>query len=159
MDIRAYFGHGASQIESSSSDEHECDETDIHESGPPMKKFCADTVHHHSKSRPVSSSREYNKKWENNFPWLEDCQGAFCKVCKKEESHLKGLEVLGLSSLSITGVRQLKKYAQSNFHEAEQATRSIIQQIQSTTEEERMKNTLAIKLLIHCTHSSLYMST
>ena len=165
MDIRAYFGHGASQLESSSSDEHE---TNIHESGPPMKRVCADTVHHRLKSHPVSSSRKYNKKWEDNFPWLEfdeDCQGAFCKVCKKRG---KSLERTGGAWITQPftnwkkAVEKMKLHAQSNFHvesckaevEAEQATRrgSIIQQIQSVTEEERMKNRLAIKSLIRCTH-------
>ena len=74
---------------------------------PPKKPHT--TSHKRPKSRSLTSKRKYNKKWEENFPWLEyseDHQGAFCKVAKNKEECFKELEEHGLLSHSITGRRQ-----------------------------------------------------
>ncbi len=75
-------------------------------------KLCSSSssqsVSQRKKSRPVSSKRHYNKKWESEFPWLEydeDHQGAFCKYCKKRGSSLRELVEVGLQSLSTIGRR------------------------------------------------------
>ena len=58
----------------------------------PPKRHCTST----SKA-PVKSSivRQYNKKWEEKCQWLlydADCQGVFCKECKKAG---KSLQITG----------------------------------------------------------------
>ena len=70
----------STSIDNSSSSETESDKNT--ERSPP-KRHCTST----SKA-PVKSSivRQYNKKWEEKCTWLlygEECQGVFCKECKK----------------------------------------------------------------------------
>ena len=91
---------------SSSSSETESDKST--ERSPP-KRHCTST----SKA-PVKSSivRQYNKKWEGKCPWLlydEDCQGVFCKECKKAGKSLQRNGGTWILSPSLTGRRHWKK--------------------------------------------------
>ena len=105
MDIRSYFGKASTQSTSasrlsSSSSEEESDVESLELEVSPPKKHCTSTV---SLSTPTStkkrakhcsttSSRKYNTKWEKDFSWLEydeDCNGAFCKVCRKSGKSLQ----------------------------------------------------------------------
>ena len=57
----------------------------------PAKKLCTSSqlAKRCSKSHPMSDKHRCDPKWEQQFTWLEyfeDHQGAFCKLCKKEES-------------------------------------------------------------------------
>ena len=89
MDIRSFFGGASSSkstdVSSSSEDEIDSNQSDTECLEPsPVKKRL--TVHEkrRRKYRPVTSSRKYNKKWEESFNWLtfdENFRGAFCKVC------------------------------------------------------------------------------
>ena len=94
MDLHSYFKSASSSHQScstsidssSSSSETESDKST--ECSRP-KRQCTST----SKA-PVKSSivRQYNKKWEEKCPWLlydVDCQGVFCKECKKAGKSLQ----------------------------------------------------------------------
>lgn len=84
-DIRSYFD--ASSSKSTPTDVCSTDtEPDSDTDHLQPKKLCTASIQRRSKSRPQTSKRSYNKKWEKEFTWLEyseDHQGAFCKVCKK----------------------------------------------------------------------------
>ncbi len=120
MDIRSFFAIGSSSlsapIANSSEDESGNSEAEYLEPSPPKKRCVTVRANvpekRRTKSRPLSSKRKYNKKWEEDFPWLEydeDHEGAFCKLCRKEESHFKEQEEHGSRSHSTTGRRQQRK--------------------------------------------------
>ena len=139
-------------------------ETDVQPNPP--KKHCS------SLSKPPSKSgsgiRRYNKKWEETFPWLEfdeDLQGAFCKLCKKSGRPLqrtRGAWITRPFTNWKNAIQKMKSHSQSDVHllscqmevEAERARRegSIIRQLQTIGEEQRLNNRKAIKALIRCTH-------
>ena len=111
MDLHSYFGVASSSKSvsasvGSSDDDSQSSDVESLEPHPP-KKHCS------AKSKKISTQRKYNKKWEKDFLWLEydhNYQGAFCKVCRKQEPQsLKKLEVHGLPSRSRTGKRQWRK--------------------------------------------------
>ena len=94
MDLHSYFKSASSSHQScstsidsgSSSNEMESDKST--ECNSP-KRHCTST----SKA-PVKSSivRQCNKKWEETCQWLlydENCQGVFCKQCKKAGKSLQ----------------------------------------------------------------------
>ena len=93
MDLHFYFKSASSShqscntsIDSSSSSETESDKSTEHS---PPKRHCTSTSKAPVKSLIV---RQYNKKWEEKRPWLlydEDCQGVFCKECKKAGKSLQ----------------------------------------------------------------------
>ena len=171
MDLRSYFKSASSSHQScstsidssnSSSSETESDKSTEHS---PPKRHCTST----SKA-PVKSSivRQYNKKWEEKCPWLlydEDCQGVFCKECKKAGKSLQrtgGTWVTKPFTNWKKALEKMKAHSQSDIHVqacqasmlAERAARegTIMQQLQQITDEEKMKNRAAVKALIHCTH-------
>ena len=112
--------------------------------------------------------RQYNKKWEEKCPWLlcdEDCQGVFCKECKKAGKSLQrtgGTWVTKPFTYWKKALEKMKANSQSNIHVqacqasmlAEKAARegTIMQQLKHITDEEKMKNRAAVKALICCTH-------
>ena len=76
MDLHAYFP-SASTFKSqetsyysscSSSSSSSSSEENITQPSP-RERYCS--TKSQSKSQPVSSVRHYNKKWEEQFPWLE----------------------------------------------------------------------------------------
>ena len=94
MDIRLFFSDtsapstSASRLSSRSS-EDELDNVNTECRPPSPKKHC--TSRHVSTQKSAkyhsvrSSYRIYSKKWEKDFCWLEydeDCEGAFCKLCR-----------------------------------------------------------------------------
>ena len=112
--------------------------------------------------------RRYNKKWEQQFPWLEydeHTQGAFCRECKK---HGKSLQRTGGAWITKPftnwkkAVEKMRAHSKSDVHIqscqasvlAERATRqgTVIQQLQHVADEDRLKNRRAIKAFIRCTH-------
>ena len=134
----------------------------------PPKRQCTSSTLHGSKATPVSSKRQYNKKWEEQFSWLEydeDNRGAFCKECRKSERNLqrtggswvtkpfknwrKALEKMRAHSESDTYIQTCQALLL-----AKQALRqgTIAQQLQQISDEEKKKNRSAIKALIHYTH-------
>ena len=84
-DIRPYFDANSSK--STPTDVCSTDtESDSDTDHLQPKKLCTASIQCCAKSCPQASKRNYNKKWEKKFTWLEyseDHQGAFCKVCKK----------------------------------------------------------------------------
>ena len=65
-----------------SEDDSQNSDVESLEPHPPKKKPCS------AKSKEISTQRKYNKKWEKDFLWLDydhNYQGAFCKVCRKQE--------------------------------------------------------------------------
>ena len=173
MDIRSFFAASEASssqqtdIQSEESSESEAEsETELEPSPAKKKKG----VHEKSRSkyRPATSSRKYNKKWEERFDWLifnDNFQGAFCKVCRK-----RGLSFERTGGTRISkpfknwkkAVEKMKAHAKSKSHiqscEAEIAAAralqvgTIVQQLQQIEDEEKAKNRLAIKALIRCTH-------
>ena len=95
LDIRGFLGTSSSKLTLiASSSESEDSEAECLEPSPPKKQCVSSTVpeKHCTKSRPLSSKRKYNKKWEEDFPWLEydqDYEGAFCEVCRKRGKSLQ----------------------------------------------------------------------
>ena len=87
----SFFGSASSSkstdVSSSSEDEINSNLSDTECLEPsPAKKRLTVCEKHRSKYWPVTSSRKYNKKWEESFTWLtfdKIVQGAFCKVCRK----------------------------------------------------------------------------
>ena len=174
MDIRSFFG-GASSSKSTdvSSSIVKMKSTEINlilsalEPSPAKKRL---TVHEkrRRKYRPVTSSRKYNKKWEESFNWLtfdENFQGAICKVCRKRGISLKRTGGTWISKPFKNwkkAIEKMKAHAKSDIHiqscEAEMAAAralqegSIIQQLQQIGDQEKLKNRMAIKALIRCTH-------
>ena len=88
MNLRAYGFSSKSSVPSRSESSSSESGDEIFEPSPP-KRLCTITTSQPkqpSKSRSVSDVRRYNKKWEQQFPWLEydeHTQGAFCRECKK----------------------------------------------------------------------------
>ena len=166
-DIRSYFD--ASSSKSTPTDVCSTDtEPDSDTDHLQPKKLCTASIQRRSKSHPQTSKRSYNKKWEKEFTWLEyseDHQGAFCKVCKK-----RGVSLERTGGAWITkpfnnwkkALEKMRAHSQSEVHiqscaaEADAATsvkgRSITQLIQNVTDQQKMKNRMAIKALLRCTH-------
>ena len=115
-----------------------------------------------------STKRTNNKKWEEEFPWVQydkDVQGAFCKVCRKRG---KSLQTTGGAWITKPfnnwkkAKEKMRAHSQSDCHiqscEAELAAAtamkegSVIQQLQHIGEQQRLKNRMAIKALFQCTH-------
>ena len=157
-DIRSFFGSApsspATSLEVSNSSENESDV----ESSAPKK----------ARTKKHSKPRKYRKEWEEDFSWLEydeDCDGAFCSICRKYGKILAttgGVWITTPFTNWKNGVVRMKAHENSDTHiQATQAslalerTRregSIIQQLQRAESQEKMKNRAAIKALIHCTH-------
>ena len=173
MDIRSFFGGASSSkstdVSSSSEDEIDSNQSDTEclEPSPAKKRL---TVHEkrRRKYRPVTSSRKYNKKWEESFNWLtfdENFRGAFCKVCRKRGISLQRTGGTWISKPFKNwkkAIEKMKAHAKSDINiqscETEMAAAralqegSIIQQLQQIGDQEKLKNRMAIKALIHCTH-------
>ena len=95
----------------------------------------------------------------------EDCEGAFCKLCRtfgKSLQRTRGVWVTKPFSNWKKAIEKMKAHEKSDVHihasqaalAAEGALRegSIMQQLQNVERQERLKNRAAIKSLIHCTH-------
>ena len=86
MDIRSYFvstSTSSTSVSRQSSGSSE-DNSDVESVGSTtFKKACTTfPLPKEKQSKP----RKYHKEWERDFCWLEydeDCDGAFCKICKK----------------------------------------------------------------------------
>ena len=105
---------------------------------------------------------------EENCTWLlydEDYQGVFCKECKKAGKSLQRTEGTWVTKPFTNwkkALEKMKAHSQSNIHVqacqasmlAERAVRegTIMQQLQQITDEEKMKNRAAVKVLIRCPH-------
>ena len=170
QDLRHYFSTVASS--KGNSGDSESDSEVLAPTSP--KKLCTssssqpESKQRRAKSRPVSSKRHYNKKWEREFPWLEydeDHQGAFCKDCKKRGMSLErtgGTWVTKPFNNWKKALEKMRAHSQSDGHiqscvaqiAAARAMQegSIVQQLQQVGEIERLKNRAAIKSLIRCTH-------
>ena len=180
MDIRSFFSDtsapstSASRLSSSSS-EDESDSVTTECRPPSPKKHCSTSRQSHvstqerAKYRSVGTGRrKYSKKWEKEFSWLEydeDCEGAFCKLCRtfgKSLQRTRGVWVTKPFSNWKKAIEKMKAHEKSDVHihasqaalAAEGALRegSILQQLQNVERQERLKNRAAIKSLIHCTH-------
>ena len=116
-DIHSFFGANSSKsapIASSSESEPEDSDTECLEPSPPKRHCGSLTVPEkcRTKLRSLSSKRTYNKKWEEDFPWLEYdeiIKELFASFAGKEESHFKEQEEHGSPNPSTTGKRQQKK--------------------------------------------------
>ncbi len=118
--------------------------------------------------KTITSSLRCNKKWEESFNWLmfdEFFQGAFCKVCRRRGISLQRTGGTWISKPFTNWKKAIEKmriHAKSDVHllscEAEVAAAralqegSVIQQLQQINDEEKSKNRMVIKALIHCTH-------
>lgn len=126
MDLRRYFSSASSSVVSATNRSDNDSDDLVSDSQPPSpKKQCASTaVERRSKSRSISSKRQYSKKWEKDFPWLEyneDVQGAFCKQCRKNLGGMSANKTGGAwISKPFTNwkkaVEKMKEHAQSNGH-------------------------------------------
>ena len=113
MDLRSYFSAaGSSKVAplASSSCEDESETSEVEESNPP-KKLCIDSTAlskpSRGKSRTQSGKRKYNKKWEEEFTWLEfDEDHQVVRYVGKEENHSREVGVLGLQNHFPTGEKQ-----------------------------------------------------
>ena len=81
-------------IASGSESEPEDSDAECLKPSPPKRHCGSSTMPEkcRTKSRSLSSKRTYNKKWEEDFPWLEYdevYQGAFCKFCRKRGKSLQ----------------------------------------------------------------------
>ena len=153
MDLHSYFGVASSSksvFASVGSSEDDSQSSDVESLGPnpPLKKHCS------AKSKK-STQRNYNKKWEKDFLWLE--------YDHKSRSILRSVESRSLSHLKKTGgawitkpfknwkrvVEKVRAHSTSDSYikhcEAELlAARArkegsfIIQQLQIIGEQERM---------------------
>lgn len=98
-----------------------------------------------SKYRPATSSRKYNKKWEERFDWLifdANFRGAFCKVCRKRGV---SLQRTGGTWISKPFKNWMKAHTKSEIHiqscEVEMAAAralqagTIVQQLQLGDEQ------------------------
>ena len=84
MDIHFGIASSSKSVSASvGSSEDDSQSSDVESLEPhPPKKHCS------VKSKEISTQRKYNKKWGKDFLWLEydhNYQGAFCKVCRKQE--------------------------------------------------------------------------
>ena len=171
MDIRSFLSASSSKssasICSDSGDESGNSESE-HLEISPAKKLCTSSTSDnlkecYDKSRSHSSERKYNKKWEEEFSWLEydeDYQGAFCKICRKRGSG--GTWITKPFTNWKKATEKMRAHAKSGIHiqscEVElltaraQVDGSIIQQLQHAGDKEKKKNQLAIKALLRCTH-------
>ena len=177
MDLRRYFGPSTSKqsstvSSSSNSSEEDSSSSDIESLEPaPLKKHCSSVVNYRARSkyRAKSGRRKYNKKWEKDFPWLEydeNHQGAFCQICRKREP--RSLQKTGGAWITKPfknwkkAVEKMQAHSKSDAHlkhvEAEllaaraRTEGSILQQLHTIGEEEKMKNRKAIKALLRCAH-------
>ena len=141
---------------------------------PTPKKRCHGLTSQASSSQGSVSTkrRHYLKRWESDFHWLEydeDLQGAFCKHCKKwGKSNPKtgGTWITKPFSNWKKAIAKMKEHAESEGHiltcqterTAASALRegSVLQQMYQLEESERLKNRLAIKSLLWCTHFLAY---
>ena len=140
---------------------------------PPQKKNnLSSTANYRAKSKYRAKSgrqRKYNKKWEKDLPWLEydeNYQGAFCKICRKRNQYSSqktgGAWITKPFKNWKKAVEKMRAHANSDAHirysEAEvlaakaEKEGSILQQLRSITEEQRIKNRKGIKALLRCTH-------
>lgn len=176
MDIRSFLSASSSKssasICSGSGDESGNSESE-HLEISPAKKLCTSSTSDnlkqcYDKSRSHSSEPKYNKKWEEEFSWLEydeDYQLTFCNICRKQK---KSLEISGGTWITKPftnwkkATKKMRAHAKSGIHiqscEVElltaraQVDGSIIQQLQHAGDKEKKKNQLAIKTLLRCTH-------
>lgn len=166
MDIRSFFKMATSAASSSSQSSSEAEpeaEIEISPSKTPSSSTPA-LPKKRSKSRSLSSARNYRKIWEEDYPWLQydaDCDGALCKICKASGRSLErtgGVWTTKQFTNWKKAVDKMKTHANSDSHIqaslAVLATQrlSIVQQLQKVRTKERMRNRAAIKSLIRCTH-------
>ena len=116
MDIRSFFGASSSKSTPNIDDRDTDVESEYSDSevlGPsPAKKYCTSSKQSRDKSRPLSSKRRYNKKWENNFVGLSTMKiikELFARYARSEGRHFRELEELGLPNHSIIGKRLLRR--------------------------------------------------
>ena len=168
MDIRSYFGASTSQAANSSDSEDSRPDSSDPElspspSPPPSKKRC--------KYRLTGcAKRKYSKNWEKDYSWLyydEDCDGAFCKVCKQfgmpsDVQHSRGVWVTKPFKNWKKAVEKMKAHARSDSHSHANATLlaankaakdgTVLQQLQNVEARKRAQNRAAVKCLILLTH-------
>ena len=137
---------------------------------PAPKKMCQGLTFQASSSQGSVSTkrRHYLKRWVSDFHLLEydeDLQGAFCKHCKnwgKSNPKTGGRWITKPFSNWKNATAKMKEHAESEGHimacqtetAAASALRegSVLQQMHRLEECERLKNRLAIKSLLRCTH-------
>ena len=168
MDLRAYGFSSKSSVPSRSESNSSSESED--EPSPP-KRLCTITTSkpkQPSTSRSVPDVRRYNKKWEQQFPWLEydeHTQGALCRECKKygnSSQRTGGTWITKPFTNWRKAVEKMRTHSKSVVHIqsckasmlAERATRqgTVIQQLQHVADEDRVRNRKAIKAFIRCTH-------
>ena len=160
MDIRSFFGTTSTLTSKQGSSNK--DDSDEEQLGPgPSKKQCSISA--------STSVRKYSKKWEKEFSWLqydEDSEGAFCKICRTFGSssmqHSRGVWITTPFTNWKKAVDRMRAHEKSSVHtNATQAALdaqltmqqgSVLQQLQKSNGQERMRNRAAIKSFIRCTH-------
>ena len=166
-DIRTFFAPCSSASVSRSHSDSEGSDTEP----PAPKKQCQGLTSQAASSPQGSLSakrRRYLKRWESDFHWLEydeDLQGAFCKHCKKwgkSNAKNRGTWITKPFSNWKKATEKMKEHAESEGHllacqteaAATSALRegSVLQQMHRLEESERVKNRLAIKCFLRCTH-------
>ena len=166
-DIRTFFAPCSSASVSRSHSDSEGSDTEP----PAPKKQCQGLTSQAASSSQGSLSakrRRYLKRWESDFHWLEydeDLQGAFCKHCKKwgkSNAKNRGTWITKPFSNWKKATEKMKEHAESEGHllacqteaAATSALRegSVLQQMHRLEESERVKNRLAIKCFLRCTH-------
>lgn len=169
MDLRAYGFSSKSSVPTCSRSESTGSESgdEIFEPSSP-KRLCTIATSKPSQRSKLSDVRKYNKKWEQQFPWLEydeHIQGVFCRECKKygnSSQRTGGAWITKPFTNWKKAVEKMRAHSKSDVHIqsceasllAERATRqgTIIQQLQHVADQDRLKNRRAIKALIRCTH-------
>ena len=153
MDISFFGGASSSKstdVSSSSEDEIDSNQSDTEclEPSPAKKRL---TVHEkrRRKYRPVTSSRKYNKKWEESFDWLtfdENFRGAFCKVCRKRGISLQRTGGTWISKPFknwMKAIEKMKAHAKSDIHiqscEAEMAAARALQEDRSFSNSNKLE--------------------
>jgi len=169
MDIRSCFSGASSSkssdLSSSSEDEMDSNQSDIECLEPSSAKEQLTVHEKHRKT--VTSSRKY-KKWEESYNWLifdENFQGAFCKICRKRGICFQRTGGTWISKPFKNwkkAIEKMKDHAKSAIYiqlcEAEMAAARalqeglVIQQLQQIGDHKKVKNRMATKALIRCTH-------
>ena len=124
------------------------------------------TTPNHVQLLQLGNTTRNGKK--SSHAWLEfdeDCQGAFCKLCKKRGKTLQrtgGAWITKPFTNWKKAVEKMRAHGKSDVHiqsaqaalEAERAEKegSVVQRLQQIGEQQKKRNRAAIKALVRCTH-------
>ncbi len=168
MDLRSYLKN-TSKLSSKEQPSHSsCEEGNV----PQAKRICSSSTGDAGPSKELeatsSDKRKYQKKVGEGIYLVgvdADSNGAFCKLCKKFGRPLErtgGVWMTRPFTNWKKEVEKMKAHAQTQVHsqaredalayQRSQVTGSVVQQLQNTADQDRIRNRLAIKSFIRCAH-------